>query len=428
MTSQRLISPFESPYFLDLGAAALPLYDMPAYVESEVRGPMDPALVSRALGMLTARHPMLRSEVADGDTGLLLRVRDRAQPPLTVLDGAGDAFAELISSRPDWTESMLHAWLLSDGDHHRVVLGVHHGVADGRSAFALLAEFWRTYTALAAGARPTPERRDELPEAVDVRLAGTFPDREIGVLAENLAAAAEEQVHPPAGLVPEAADGPGRPPAARRFVVDRLEFGPEATEAFVTAARDRGATVNSMVTGLLLTAVRAQLSPATGPLAMVCGHGVDLRTRLTPELPLDTVLNCTTGLLTPVKVSHGDHPDLIGAEVADQFTCALGRRDPERYLLASLRAASRGAVLPVPAVSFDISNAGRIPGHPVPEGVRLLRSGGAANAPGMPPKIAVAGFGGRLLIQNEYDGWTYGAEQMGRLWETLRTSLAELAA
>ncbi|MEV0416448.1 hypothetical protein AB0I68_38355 [Streptomyces sp. NPDC050448] len=44
----------------------------------------------------------------------------------------------------------------------------------------------------------------------------------------------------------------------------------------------------------------------------------------------------------------------------------------------------------------------------------------------MPPKIAAASFGGRRLVQNEYDSWTYSAEQMARLREPLRTSLEEL--
>lgn len=67
MTRQRPISPFESVYFLDLGAAGLPLYDMPAFVESLVRGRPDPALIRRALVLLTERHPILRAEVAAGE-------------------------------------------------------------------------------------------------------------------------------------------------------------------------------------------------------------------------------------------------------------------------------------------------------------------------------------------------------------------------
>ncbi|MEV6027110.1 hypothetical protein [Streptomyces sp. NPDC052036] len=186
-------------------------------------------------------------------------------------------------------------------------------------------------------------------------------------------------------------------------------------------------TVNSLVTGLVLTAVRSQLAPENGPLPMVCGHGVDLHTRLTPELPLSTVLNCITGLQTPVTVSHDDRPDTVGQDVADQIAAALARQDPERFLLTALRAGARGIPLPVPVVSYGISNVGRIPAHPVPDGVRLLRFGGTANAPGMPPKMGVASFGGRLLVQNEYDSWTYGEEQMARLRETLHTSLKELA-
>lgn len=423
MTRERPISPFESLYFLDVGG--LPLYDMPAYVETLVHGRLDPALIRRALGLLTARHPMLRSEVVADDTGLLLRVRKEVLPPLIECEGIEETFARLINTRPDWTESMLHAWLLTDGERSQVVLGVHHGVADGRSAFALMDEFWRHYTALAAGADPRPERRDELPEAIDTRLAGAFPDAEIDALADALAQGAGADAKP-AVLPAEGTERPGRPAETGRFVVDRLEFGPSTTDAVAAAARARGMTVNSLVTGLVLTAVRAQLPPEAGPLPLVCGHGVDLRTRLTPELPLSTVLNCVTGLQTGLDVSHDDRPDVVGRAVADQVTAALTRRDPERLLLAALRAGARGIALPAPVVSYGISNVGRIPSPPVPDTLRLLRFGGTANAPGMPPKIGAAGFGGRLLIQNEYDSWTFGPEQMTHLRETLRASVTDL--
>ncbi|MFJ5726064.1 hypothetical protein [Streptomyces sp. NPDC093149] len=425
MTRQRPISPFECIYFADLGAAPLPLYNMPEFVESLVRGRPAPGLMRRALGLLTERHPILRCEVISGGEELLLRVRDRVEPPLTVLDGVEETYAELINSRPDWTESLLHAWLLTDGERSQVVLGVHHGVADGRSAFALLDEFWQYYTALAAGADPAPERRQELPAAIDSRLAGSFPDAEIDALVEAIAQGADETK--PAVLPTEGVGRPDRPAAARRFVVDRLEFAPETTDAVVAAAQARGVTVNSLVTGLVLTAVRAQLAPEYVPLTLTCGHGVDLRTRLTPELPLSTVLNCITGLQTTLTVEHEDRPETVGREVADQVAGALTRRDPERFLLAALRAGARGIAVPVPVVSYGISNVGRIPAHPVPEDMELLRFGGTANAPGMPPKIGVASFGGRLLVQNEYDSWAYGPEQMGRLRETLRAALTGLA-
>lgn len=431
MNRERPISPFESVYFLDLRAAGLPLYGMPAYVESLVQGRLNPALMARALGLLTEHHPLLRAAVVPGDTGLLLRVRDRVRPPLILCEGTGDtfvedAFAELINSRPDWTQSLLHAWLLTDGERSQVVLGVHHGVADGRSAFALLDEFWRHYTALAAGSDPVSQRRDELPEAIDSRLAGAFPDDEIDALVDALARGAGDEAKP-ATLPKEGTGLPNRPAETRRFVVDRLEFDPRTTDAVVATARARGMTVNSLVTGLVLTAVRAQLAPETGPLAMVCGHGIDLRTRLTPELPLSTVLNCITGLQTGLTVSHDARPDAVGREVADQVETALARRDPERFLLAALRAGARGISLPVPVVSYGISNVGRIPAHPVPDDVQLLRFGGTANAPGMPPKIGAASFGGRLLVQNEYDSWTYSPGQMAHLREILRSSVTELA-
>ncbi|MFG2499346.1 hypothetical protein ACGFSB_14200 [Streptomyces sp. NPDC048441] len=426
MTHQRPISPFESVYFLDLGPAGLPLYDMPEFVESLVLGRPDPNLMRRALRLLTDHHPILRSEVKSGAEGLLLQVRDRVQPPLTVLDGIEETFAQLINSRPDWTESLLHAWLLTDGERSQVVLGIHHGVADGRSAFALLDEFWQYYAALEAGANPAPERREALPEAIDSRLAGAFPDAEIDALADAIAQAPADRTKT-ATLPTEGMGRADRPAATHRFVVDRLEFSPETTQSVVAAARARGVTVNSLVTGLVLTVVRAQLAPEHGPLTLTCGHGIDLRTRLTPELPLSTVLNCITGLQTTLSVGHDDRPETAGREVADQVAGALDRRDPERFLLAALRAGARGVAMPMPVVSYGISNVGRIPAHPLPVGMKLLRFGGTANAAGMPPKIGVASFGGRLLVQNEYDSWTYSPEQMRKLLETLRAALTDLA-
>ncbi|MGV9285978.1 phthiocerol/phthiodiolone dimycocerosyl transferase family protein [Streptomyces sp. NPDC003719] len=428
MPSQRPVSPFESVYFVDLGSAGLPLYGIPAFFESVVRGRLDASLIRRALFLLAEHHPALRAEAVAGEAGPVLRVRDSVQPPLTVLEGLDESFAEVINSRPDWSEGMLYAWLLTGGEHSQVVLGVHHGVSDARSGFALLHEFWRYYTALAAGADPAPRRRDALPEAVDTRLAADFPEYEIDALADALAegGGADAEDAEPVTLPADGAGRPGGTPGAHRFVLHRQEFDTHVTDALAGAARARGMTVNSIVSGLLMTAVREQLQPGDGPLPLVCGHAVDLRPRLTPELPRDVVVNCITGFQTPLTVTHGDDPTAVGRAVSGQVSTALARRDPERFLLAALRAGARGVAVPVPVVTHGISNVGRIPAHPVPDDVRLVRFGATVNAPGLPPKLFVASLDGRLLVQHEYDSRTHGAERMRRLRETLRASLEAL--
>lgn len=138
------------------------------------------------------------------------------------------------------------------------------------------------------------------------------------------------------------------------------------------------------------------------------------------------MVNCITGFQTPLTVSPDDRVETVGRAVTEQVSAALARCDPERFLLAGLRAGARGIAVPAPVVSYGISNIGRIPAHPVPEGLRLVRFGATVNAPGLPPKLLVASLGGRLVVQQEYDSWTYGAAQMRRVREALRMSLEEL--
>ncbi|NEB74878.1 hypothetical protein G3I40_06470 [Streptomyces sp. SID14478] len=422
MTNQRPVSPFESIYFVDMGSP-VSLYGTPAFFESVVRGRLDPATVRRALDLLADHHPALRAEVVAGETGPLLRVRERVRPPLIVREGL-DAFDEVVNTRPDWSESLLHAWLLTEGEHSQVVLALHHGVSDARSGFALLDEFWQYCTTLATGAVPSVQRRDTLPEAIDVRLSADFPDHDIDSLVEVFAEGAEDTE--PAVLPTEALGRADGPPTSHRFVIDRQEFAPGFTVAVLCAARARGITVNSLVSGILMTVVRDQMAPEPGPLPLVCGHAVDLRPRLTPELPRSVVVNCITGFQTPLIVAPDDRLETVGRAVTEQVSSALARRDPERFLLAGLRAAARGIALPVPVVSYGISNVGRVLDHPVPEGLHLVRFGATVNAVGLPPKLLVATLGGRLLIQQEYDGWTYSAAQMRRVGEALRAALEAL--
>ncbi|MFG2803702.1 amino acid adenylation domain-containing protein [Streptomyces pseudovenezuelae] len=147
------------------------------YVRQSVTGPLDTALLGRALARLAARHAMLRMRIT-GDA----RPRQYAAPagPIDTpprwykvrepLDIA--RLEQELCNRPFdlRTQDPVRAVLVHDGDDAHVahlLLVVHHAAADGFSLKLLCEELWSLYTALARAdeARPDSAGQDERTDA-----------------------------------------------------------------------------------------------------------------------------------------------------------------------------------------------------------------------------------------------------------------------
>ncbi|MFJ2932978.1 amino acid adenylation domain-containing protein [Streptomyces sp. NPDC087219] len=152
--------------------------DVPAYgyVAQEVRGPLDPELLGKALGLLAARHAMLRIRILPGESAPAQSAvpsasHDSAAVPhwyeIRELPGTRtteEEFGELeeaLCNRPfDLTaEAPIRAVLAradggASGCFARLVLVVHHAAADGFSLNVLGEELWALYTALSLGREP----------------------------------------------------------------------------------------------------------------------------------------------------------------------------------------------------------------------------------------------------------------------------------
>ncbi|WP_435975351.1 amino acid adenylation domain-containing protein [Streptomyces sp. Qhu_M48] len=164
------------------------------YVTQDVRGPLDPDLLGRALGLLADRHAMLRirfltrpgqaeptqASVPPGGHDALpdwyevhdlagARRTDPADPagardtvgradPADDLGGETARLEEALCNRPfDLTsEAPIRAVLVRSAvaGVARLVLVVHHAVADGYSLNVLGEELWALYTALSQGRSP----------------------------------------------------------------------------------------------------------------------------------------------------------------------------------------------------------------------------------------------------------------------------------
>ncbi|MFJ4691910.1 amino acid adenylation domain-containing protein [Streptomyces sp. NPDC088766] len=233
------------------------------WVRQTVRGPLDPALLRRALTALAARHGMLRVRIAQDGGVPHQSVMPGAAPEVWFetrsCPGGGAALHALeteLTNRPlDLTaEPPLRALLVTeDAEVAHLLLVVHHVAADGYSLNVLCTELWTLYTDLALGREPSA-----LPPAADFA-AYTTDARRPTVRAGDLAYwTARLTHHAPLPLPcdghPEAEDGPG-PLTAVHHVLD---------EGLVAALRARAAAWNVSLFHLLLAAYTRCLARWTG--------------------------------------------------------------------------------------------------------------------------------------------------------------------
>lgn len=400
MAEHRPLSPFESAYFTPDGrVGSVRTGGMPLFIGSTVRGRVDETTLLLALDEVVAAHPLLRSRVVVDDAGAQhFVVDDLWRPPFEVFAGAETEYFRLVNTPVDWSDGLLRAYLLRDGDRAQLVLAIHHGIADGRSAFALLDQLWRHYTALATGspmpsatASPAPRGTGSLsPHAATLHALSPHaptPDapsphaptphsatphvptpRSATPHAPSPHAAS---LHAPTGArIPEALDDrmaelvdgaavsgwvaqvraqvaaavPGSAPVALphdgnadpggRFAMVRIESTAGETAELIAAARAHGISVNSLFSGAALVAVRDQFD-AAGPLLLNLGHAADLRSRLSPPLPDSVLVNFASGIGTPVFVDDDASPVELGLRVDAGVRDALERREAAMVLLAA---------------------------------------------------------------------------------------------
>ncbi|MBC7300839.1 MAG: hypothetical protein H5T78_07785 [Nocardia sp.] len=418
MTSRRRISPFESSFFgIGTTIGSVPTGGMPLFLGTTVHGEIDPEILRTVLDELAAAHPLLRSRVVTDDGVQYLVRDDEFRPRLDIVEGGETEYLALVNGPRDWSGGLFRAYLLRAGLRRQVVLVVHHGIADGRSGFALLGQMWRHYTAHSTGAVVAAAEPDQrLPESMDVRLAQVVPVAEAEAwLAEIRAgAAAMSPEDAPRALPRDGADGD----PLGRFAMQRIELNAEETAALVTAARAAGLSVNSVLTGAALAAVRTRL-PEAEALPMFCGYSVDVRGEFDPPVPAHTMVNLASGAGTLVRATGATGQ----LELAHMVESGLNRREPVVFpIVAQLVNDEFTAALLGAPPTIAISNIGRLKPHSIPGHLSFVRDDIYAMGPGMPPKLTAFTIAGRLTLQLEYDTTLYSRSQM----EKLRLTLVEL--
>ncbi|MFI8460808.1 amino acid adenylation domain-containing protein [Kitasatospora sp. NPDC085464] len=303
----------------------------PAYLISaaaRVHGPVDPAALRRALDRLADRHAALRTTFPMVDGTPVQRVHGCLSPVLTCQDATGWA-DDVLQARVEAAavetfdtagEPLLRLTLFGCGpDDHRLVLSVHHLVADMWSLSVLTSELDVLYTAELAGdgeaaqaalppALPYPEfarRQSDLIEGPGGQLDWTF-------WQERLADAPKELELPTDLTRPAARSlrGAGVP----------VTVAPEVTARLKAIAAERQATLYQVV----LAAFQLLLWRQSGQRDVVVASPVHGRQRADLARSIGCFVN-TVALRTRIEPAE-DFPGLV-ARVRETSDTAFRHAD-----------------------------------------------------------------------------------------------------
>ncbi|MEW2635626.1 amino acid adenylation domain-containing protein [Streptomyces sp. NPDC048389] len=276
----------------------------------DMAGTVDPERLRQALQRLLDRHALLRAAFRQLPGGRVVqRTAERVALPWREADTERTPLEELL--RKDRAEGfdlaqppLMRATLVRDGRRHRLLLTLHHIIADGWSVSVLLRELTAAY------------QGDALPEPVDPHaylswLAGRDRDAARDAWRRALAG-----LDGPTRLPDALTDGaPAAAPARPEHVDVRL---PEAFTADLTArARANGLTLSTVVNG----AWALLLGGLTGSRDVVFGTTVSGRT------------TDVAGLATAVGLFINTVPARVSPRADESLTDLLRRVQDEHAAL-----------------------------------------------------------------------------------------------
>ncbi|WP_442815404.1 amino acid adenylation domain-containing protein [Streptomyces sp. NBC_01324] len=407
------VSPLQEGFFFHAAfdAGTADLYLVQELLELD--GLVDPDRLRGALQLLLDRHPLLRAsfrqlpggEVVQRLAGHVTLPWQQADTAETTLDDVlrADRAQPFDLARPP----LLRATLVRDGHRHRLLLTLHHIVADGWSVSVLLRELTAAYRGeeLPAPAAPHPylawlatRDRDGAREAWRQALSGLEGPTRLSALAA-------------------AADGE-RAPARPEQVDTRLPE--ELTEALTTYARTHGLTLSTVMHG----AWALLLGALTGSDDIVFGTTVSGRTTEVPGL------NSAVGLFintVPARVVLRPEESLTALlrRVQDEHTALL---DHQHLGLADIQRIAGGGELFDTLVVFENHPAPQTPADHGPDELRITGND-VTDAVHYPLALVVEPGGGGLLLRLKHDAARLDqvtvAVLANRFTALLRTLVAE---
>jgi hypothetical protein len=312
-----------------------------------VAGPLDPALLRRALDETQARHPLLRVRV---EGGLRPSYASAGVPaiPLRVVPRRGDDhWAEVLEDELavpiDWRSGpLLRVLLLPGSGAGELLFLMHHIIGDGHSLIRLAAEVAERAAAIVAG-RPCVLAALPVRPPLERALAAGRGIATLGAAAPAAARLGLAAVRR-AFVIPSERPAP---PASRRTRFFRAELEPGEMDALAAASRSRGTTVHGAICAAAMQVVLEAFASAPENRAarvICCASPVNMRPFVAPPVTGEMGLFIVPQMTTHPISAGGDFWALAGA-VRRDLAAAIARGEP----LGTV--AAMGAALPPPVLA-----------------------------------------------------------------------------
>ncbi|MEM9291842.1 MAG: amino acid adenylation domain-containing protein [Acidobacteriota bacterium] len=359
----------ERLWFLDRMQGGGAVYNIPGVLE--LRGPLDIAALSRALGAVEARHESLRTTfaTAGGDAWQVVAAPSAAPRslPTVCFAGLGGDAAEGLAvdlARRDFDLAVGPLWktvlLRLSAHHHRLVVCFHHIVSDGWSLGVFFHELASFYNGFLDGANEDPATLVEpLPlQYPDFALwqrqwleSGEALERQLGFWRRNLA--------DPLEVLELPADRPR--PAVQSFHGSFINFPLPALSggSLALATEQLGRRLEATAFVITLAAFDALLTRVTGKTDLPVGTPVANRDRVELEPLVGFFVNSLVVRVDADVDSSGEVPsfaDLVSRVRRATLEAYAHREVPFERLVEELRPSRDLSHAPLFQLLFTLQN------------------------------------------------------------------------
>ncbi|GIZ99338.1 phthiocerol/phthiodiolone dimycocerosyl transferase [Tsukamurella sp. TY48] len=386
-------------------------------------GPVDLEALRAAAARLSAAYPGLRARITVEDPMTGAFVANDGAAPIAVSSSIGEptglAPLKELSIAQNRAIAEIHV-VTGSGTEQAVYLLVHHALADGHHALALLQALWTSYTAIVTGGDGVLDERSQFPIALEDFLAERGFPTELPIEA-----AATSTVDPADAPSATAATGTDAAPDSGMPALHRAQLSATETAALIAYGHRAGRTVNQLVSAAFIAA--SATVRGLGASRILYGYPVDLRRRLGE--PAAGFTDITNALGMAFFQADSDEASLD--ELAAQVGAGLAR-DLDAGTVQRPMSMAFGAEIPEDCAVAVITNWGPVPHLPTPDGLSLTEflpafhldvpaAPGGADWSALAAKMTfaiVSSFDGRLNV--DLSGGAESAELATELLRNLR--------
>ena len=276
---------------------------------AEYKGKIDHYSLKQSYRRLCFKNPILMAQLRHEEGIYLFEVFPHGSPH--IVSRSGDRNTLLKEADGEWSPYNELARLLHiEGDNHGyIALRADHSIVDAKALSKLLSELLEQYTAISRGDAVSEDEP-----------WGTLPKSPSQLLASRWGTGNARLTYPP---IPSVRVGE---PELMEVIEKRISLSEEETARLITSARESDTTVNSVVSGAILLALK-KMSQSSIEEEIICRSIIDLRKQVAPEVGATETTNFVAWHTSRITISSHDNLMNVGREVRANILNGIRNRD-----------------------------------------------------------------------------------------------------